>query len=88
MRPRTDSEFRNASPTRIPRDVYEEVSVDNDMAVYVDIGGFQQNVRRAATDGALALEATRAQVELALESHDQFFRGHDETLANIEDPRK
>ncbi|KAF4728725.1 hypothetical protein FOZ63_024218 [Perkinsus olseni] len=26
VRPRTDSEFMAASPTRIPRDVYEEVS--------------------------------------------------------------
>ncbi|KAF4665117.1 hypothetical protein FOL46_003887 [Perkinsus olseni] len=71
VRPRTDSEFMAASPTRIPRDVYEE-----------------KNVQRAATDGALAMEATRLKVELALESHDQFFRGHDETLASVENPRK
>ncbi|KAF4674726.1 hypothetical protein FOL47_008776 [Perkinsus chesapeaki] len=71
VRPRTDSEFMAASPTRIPRDVYEE-----------------KNVQRAATDGALAIEATRLRVELALESHDQFFRGHDQTLASVENPRK
>lgn len=28
VRPRTDSEFREASPTRIPRDVYVDVSDD------------------------------------------------------------
>ncbi|EER16061.1 conserved hypothetical protein [Perkinsus marinus ATCC 50983] len=42
------------------------------MAVYVDIGGFQQNVKRAATDGALALEATRAQVTLHFLINDVF----------------
>ncbi|KAF4717048.1 hypothetical protein FOZ62_023983 [Perkinsus olseni] len=71
IRPRTDSEFRDASPTRIPRDVYED------------------NVKRAETDGALVTEATRLRVELALESHDRFFRGHDETLvAEVKNPRK
>ncbi|KAF4711820.1 hypothetical protein FOZ63_008476, partial [Perkinsus olseni] len=70
IRPRTDSEFRDASPTRIPRDVYED------------------NVKRAETDGALVTEATRLRVELALESHDRFFRGHDETLvAEVKNPR-
>ncbi|EER16060.1 hypothetical protein Pmar_PMAR003523 [Perkinsus marinus ATCC 50983] len=71
VRPRTDSEFREASPTRIPRDVYVD------------------SVKRAETDGALASEATRLRVELALESHDRFFRGHDQTLvAEVKNPRK
>lgn len=48
-----------------------------------------QSVKRAETDGALATEATRLRVELALESHDRFFRGHDQTLvAEVKNPRK
>ncbi|EER06895.1 hypothetical protein Pmar_PMAR014454, partial [Perkinsus marinus ATCC 50983] len=47
-----------------------------------------QSVKRAETDGALATEATRLRVELALESHDRFFRGHDQTLvAEVKNPR-